>query len=182
MPSFHDLDFSSYQVLKFPNKIQDETPDPSIVWMLEKLNITNHGGGPLPPPGKDQAPNFRPLGSHVHELLETHGKALRSNNPSLRSTVTESFLHGRSQWIDEPIITKWREPSKELRAVLTQTEELYHRWSLSKPSPFDPFFDKLWMETADILRDAGLPWHNNNLNMPDETDSRSVSIPAPTTI
>ncbi|KAL6915275.1 hypothetical protein FSST1_006770 [Fusarium sambucinum] len=175
MPSFYDSDFSSYHVPRSSTRTQNGNPDPSIVWMLEKLHINPDGDGTLSPPGYRQAPKFGPLESHVRQPLELHVELHDEDHRTAKSsppfTMKESFLHGRSQWIDEPVITKWREPSKELSEVLAQADQLYHQWSLSKPSPFDPFFDKLWMETADILRDVGLPWHNNNLNMPDETDS-----------
>ncbi|KAF3905073.1 hypothetical protein AA313_de0208855 [Arthrobotrys entomopaga] len=36
---------------------------------------------------------------------------------------------------------------------------------------FSPFTDRLWLENGSILAKAGLPWYNNQINMPDEIDT-----------
>ena len=93
-------------------------------------------------------------------------------SPSSNGIITKSFLHGQSQWIDEPVISQWRNPSSKLLATLDDVDRLYHEWRQTEPAPFNPFLDRLWMQSAATLREAGLPWHNNNLNMPDAIDPR----------
>lgn len=86
------------------------------------------------------------------------------------NVIENAFLKGRRQWIDEPIIAQWAPPTPEISKTLREVNNLYHQWSNSVPGPLYPFFDPLWLQTCNLLRDVGLPWHNNNLNLPNEID------------
>lgn len=68
------------------------------------------------------------------------------------------------------MIAQWAAPEPRILKTLQDANLLYRQWTNNKPSPLYPFCDELWMETADLLRKAGLPWHNNNGNMPEEID------------
>ena len=86
------------------------------------------------------------------------------------NVIERAFLNGRPQWMDEPVISRWATPSPKLLRTLEEVNELLHQWTKNVTGPFYPFSDALWLQTAELLRDAGLPWHNNNLNHPDEID------------
>lgn len=104
--------------------------------------------------------------------LQTQPKSKPNPGQTPHNTILQSFLEGQSQWIDEPVISQWRSPSSKLLATLETVNQLYHKWRQTKSAPFDPFFDPLWLHSAVTLQESGLPWHNNNLNMPDEIDPR----------
>ena len=72
--------------------------------------------------------------------------------------------------MDEPVISQWATPSPRIKRTLEEVNELLHQWTKNVTGPFYPFSDALWLQTAELLRHAGLPWHNNNLNHPDEID------------
>ena len=72
--------------------------------------------------------------------------------------------------MDEPVISRWATPSPKILKTLKEVNGLLHQWTRNATGPFYPFSDALWLQTAELLRDAGLPWHNNNLNLPDEID------------
>ncbi|KAL8839812.1 MAG: hypothetical protein Q9176_004215 [Flavoplaca citrina] len=57
-----------------------------------------------------------------------------------------------------------------MRSVLQEVHTMYNEWAGYSHGPFSPFSDPLWLHTCAWLRDIGLPWHNNNLNLPDEID------------
>jgi hypothetical protein len=85
------------------------------------------------------------------------------------NTIAKSFFESRQQWYDEPVINSW-ETSTSVVEVLDQVYKLYQEWRQHAPGPFSPAYDALWAETAKVQRDAGLPWHNNNLNLPEDID------------
>ena len=89
---------------------------------------------------------------------------------SSSNIIERAFLNGRPQWMDEPVISRWATPSPKILKTLKEVNELLHQWSKNVTGPFYPFSDALWLQTAELLRDAGLPWHNNNLNHHDEID------------
>ena len=84
--------------------------------------------------------------------------------------IERAFFNGRPQWMEEPVISRWATPNAKIIETLEEVNLLLHQWTKSAPGPFYPFSDALWLQTAEVLRDAGLPWHNNNLNLPDEID------------
>ena len=84
--------------------------------------------------------------------------------------IERAFLNGRPQWMDEPVISRWATPSPKILKTLKEVNILLHQWTEDVTGPFYPFSDAFWLQTAELLRDAGLPWHNNNLNHPDEID------------
>lgn len=81
--------------------------------------------------------------------------------------IEKAFRSGQVRWMEEPVMKQWE--NKHL-PILMDINALYHRWRASRPGPFYPFSDALWMQTADVLRQVGLPWHNNNINSPDQID------------
>ncbi|KAL8963292.1 MAG: hypothetical protein Q9193_000432 [Seirophora villosa] len=84
--------------------------------------------------------------------------------------ITRAFLAGRKHWIEEPVITKWLHPTSSMLSVIAEVSTMYQEWRTCSAGVFCPFSDPLWLYTSTWLRDAGLPWHNNNLNLPDEID------------
>lgn len=117
------------------------------------------------------------VGARLHDTpIQAACKVVQEEHKSddgqgtLPNVIEKAFLSARSQWIEEPVISQWATPQPQIRRVLQEVNLLYHQWSDNRPGPFYPFSDVLWMETADLLREAGLPWHNNNLNLPDEVD------------
>ena len=84
--------------------------------------------------------------------------------------IEKAFLDGRPRWMEEPVISRWANPSSKVSKTLREVNTLLQQWTKSASGPFYPFSDPLWLQTAELLRDAGLPWHNNNLNLPDEID------------
>ena len=85
------------------------------------------------------------------------------------NVIAKSFFESRTQWFDEPVLNAWA-TSPSVPKVLEQVNSLYHQWRKQPQGPFSPFSDPLWAETAKVQRDAGLPWHNNNLNLPEDVD------------
>ncbi|ORY60062.1 pyridoxal phosphate-dependent transferase [Pseudomassariella vexata] len=103
-----------------------------------------------------------------------------SKDVSVTYTISESsedniiistFRDSRSQWIDDPIISQWREPSHKIYSVLSEVNNLYKSWKSRLPRPFSPSTDALWISTAQFVAEAGLPWHSNQINMPGEIDT-----------
>jgi hypothetical protein len=176
MPSSLDCVYVDPPIHLSPKPLQFDQQDASTAWLLKELiiqpgldsNISaekERQDCPRKPPQRLSDAKLEQINhsGDEHKSTSTHG-----------GVITQSFLEGRSQWIDEPIIAGWREPNEKVSATLCLADELFAKWSQPHGRPFDPFFDPLWLETAKTLRDAGLPWHNNNLNMPDEIDSRYV--------
>jgi hypothetical protein len=144
----------------------------SLFWMLKALGVAlDHELDPPPAivPYDYVAQKLRSLSVATQQTGHESSPKL---DLSSSGVVIESFLRGQSQWIDEPVISKWRELGPELLSTLETVSQLYYEWRQIEPAPFDPFFDRLWLESAVTLWEAGLPWHNNNLNMPDEVDTR----------
>jgi len=86
------------------------------------------------------------------------------------NTIEKTFTEGRCHWIEEPVTSQWKTTDPKISTTLRDVNKLYHQWSASKPGLFCPFSDALWLQTCEILRDVGLPWLNNNLNLPDDID------------
>lgn len=107
--------------------------------------------------------------------LSNQSKGLNTGNParaklSRYNTIERTFLEGRQQWIEEPVVSQWSVNDPDIATVLEELNRLYEQWRASGPGPFCPFSDPLWLQTCEVLRDAGLPWLNNNLHLPDEID------------
>ncbi|KAK9777065.1 putative Histidine decarboxylase [Seiridium cardinale] len=85
------------------------------------------------------------------------------------SPIISSFLASKTRWLDEPTLNGWKvDPSKALH--LEDTARLYTHWTSLSEGPFSSNVDPLWLDTGNVLRDAGLPWYTINLNMPEEMD------------
>ncbi|MCJ1461293.1 hypothetical protein MMC28_011675 [Mycoblastus sanguinarius] len=99
------------------------------------------------------------------------GNERRKPEEKLQPNVIEkAFLGGRSRWMEEPVIAQWTTPDFKLSKILMEINTLYQQWSHANSAPFFPFSDPLWLQTCSLLRDAGLPWYNTHLNLPDEID------------
>ncbi|KAF3088851.1 hypothetical protein TWF569_008890 [Orbilia oligospora] len=91
------------------------------------------------------------------------------SNPVNLQSIFES---SQVQWIDDPVITSWRNPNHKIYNILASANELLEKWtSIASHTPFSPLSDPLWLETGRILKDVGLPWHNNQVGMADDLDS-----------
>lgn len=93
-----------------------------------------------------------------------------TRQPSFQNIIKRAFLGGQSKWIEEPVISQWSNSRPHILAALEETEELYKEFRTNPLGAFHPFSDPLWLETGAYLQKAGLPWHNNNLNLPEEVD------------
>ncbi|CAG9944893.1 unnamed protein product [Clonostachys rosea f. rosea IK726] len=85
--------------------------------------------------------------------------------------IQDAFHHSRSQWIDDPVICQWRDPTHHIHRVLSDTNDLYHEWKLMKRRLFSISTCPIWKDTGRALAKVGLPWHSNQVNMPDQIDS-----------
>ncbi|RYP53019.1 hypothetical protein DL768_001922 [Monosporascus sp. mg162] len=83
-------------------------------------------------------------------------------------TIQQTFYESQSQWIDDPIISQWRDPNHRIHQVLSKVNDLYHTWSSAQTDPFSPSANVFSLQIGDLLADVGLPWHNNQINMPNE--------------
>ncbi|KAB8259716.1 pyridoxal phosphate-dependent transferase [Aspergillus pseudonomiae] len=82
-------------------------------------------------------------------------------------SIVNAFLSGQHQWMDQPIIKRWALQPPD---ILQKVNTLFWQWKRQTIGPFSPLCDKMWMTTAEALCHAGLPWHSNNVNMPNEID------------
>ncbi|EWC47619.1 hypothetical protein DRE_03239 [Drechslerella stenobrocha 248] len=87
------------------------------------------------------------------------------------SIIQKAFDDGQNQWIDDPIISQWRDAGHRIHKVLGEANELHKSWSASSSLPFAPSSDRLWAEAGRAMAQAGLPWHTNQLGMPTELDT-----------
>ncbi|EPS43407.1 hypothetical protein H072_2673 [Dactylellina haptotyla CBS 200.50] len=89
------------------------------------------------------------------------------------SAIRRTFLDSQIQWISNPVISKWRDPRHRIHDLLNEVSELHEKWThASTPKrPFSPAADPLWLEPGRLLAQAGLPWYNNQLSMPNELDT-----------
>ncbi|CAH0043532.1 unnamed protein product [Clonostachys solani] len=85
--------------------------------------------------------------------------------------IQDAFRHSRSQWIDDPVICQWRDPTHHIHRVLSDTNDLYHDWKYMKRKLFSISTSPVWRDTGRALAEVGLPWHSNQVNMPDQIDS-----------
>jgi hypothetical protein len=95
---------------------------------------------------------------------------LDDGQEGLPKVIEKAFLSTRSQWIDEPVSAQWTALEPRILKTLQDANLLYHQWIKNKPGPFYPFCDELWMQTTGLLREADLPWHNNNVNISEKID------------
>ncbi|WP_183155103.1 pyridoxal-dependent decarboxylase [Mycobacterium kansasii] len=85
-------------------------------------------------------------------------------------TFQTAFRKGQPLWIDDSIMNSWFGSHTDIPSTLDEVGSLHSSWTGSQPGAFWPFSDPLWRETAALLRELGLPVHNNNLNLPEEVD------------
>ncbi|KAF4965251.1 hypothetical protein FSARC_6930 [Fusarium sarcochroum] len=83
------------------------------------------------------------------------------------SPIVSSFLASQKDWLDEPVLNSWKSDPAKLR-TLHGVSDLHKQWAQTQPGPFSPHTDPLWLDTGKIMRDAGLPWQTNNVNMPED--------------
>ncbi|KAB8275178.1 pyridoxal phosphate-dependent transferase [Aspergillus minisclerotigenes] len=77
--------------------------------------------------------------------------------------MEQEFIAGKDRWMSQPELEV--QPD-----TLRTATSLFRKWTIQAPSPFNPLVDELWVDTAKVLREAGLPWHSNNVNLPDDID------------
>ncbi|KAI4252462.1 MAG: hypothetical protein LQ352_004273 [Teloschistes flavicans] len=117
--------------------------------------------GSAKPITKPELIPFKSASPHMHK-----GEHCRTSP----NVIELAFLKGRTQWLEESGIGAWADPDPTISATLAEVNRLYQEWQKHSPGPFYPFSDPLWLQTCTWLREAGLPWHNNNLNLPEEID------------
>ncbi|KAK7744297.1 hypothetical protein SLS62_010255 [Diatrype stigma] len=102
---------------------------------------------------------------------ESHDSGDSVEPPTQFETIQQTFQNAQSQWIDDPIISQWRDPNHRIHQVLSKVNALHHTWSSIPNSPFSPAASMPNRQIGRILAEVGLPWHNNQINMPDEVDT-----------
>ncbi|KAI1871739.1 hypothetical protein JX265_005725 [Neoarthrinium moseri] len=106
------------------------------------------------------------------ELLGSKTVLVPTGIEEVQSTVIrDNFKAAQSQWIDEPITKKWRNPHHFIHKALGKIDQLRAEWSSRPIAPFQLTNDTIWLDTGRTLAQSGLPWHNNQINMPDELDT-----------
>ncbi|KAI0908490.1 PLP-dependent transferase [Ustulina deusta] len=98
---------------------------------------------------------------------KTTSPALSVNNQVVWKIIERS----KSRWIDDPVISQWRNLEHKIYGVLSKVDDLYNNWVSFKPAPFALSPDPLWLDVGHALASVGLPWHNNQVNLPDEIDT-----------
>ncbi|KAF3927925.1 hypothetical protein ABW20_dc0107254 [Dactylellina cionopaga] len=113
----------------------------------------------------------------VTEILNASPDALMTlKQPTLENInsnpLQSAFKISQSQWIDDPVVSQWRDPGHKIHQFLVKANDLHETWSSDQERrPFSQSSDPLWLQTNRVLADVGLPWHNNQINMPDEIDT-----------
>ncbi|KAI4179413.1 MAG: hypothetical protein L6R41_007858 [Letrouitia leprolyta] len=97
-------------------------------------------------------------------------REIESPQSDSQQTEIEKAFENRGHWIEDPVTSQWSSSRPDISANLKEINELYDQWRTSGPGPFCPFSDPLWLQSCEVLQDVGLPWLNNNLNLPDEID------------
>lgn len=105
-------------------------------------------------------------GRSIHAVREV---ATPENDSPPLNEIEKAFER-RGQWIEDPVSSQWDVKRPDISAKLKEINELYNQWRTSGPGPFSHFSDPLWLQSCEVLRDVGLPWLNNNLNLPDDID------------
>lgn len=85
--------------------------------------------------------------------------------------IQETFDGSRSRWIDDPVISQWRNPAHKVHRALSEVYDLYKEWETAQPAPFVLAPDPLWLDTGRALASVGLPWHSNQVNLPHDIDT-----------
>ncbi|KAI3325097.1 PLP-dependent transferase [Xylariaceae sp. AK1471] len=113
---------------------------------------------------------------HISNQDSSSDIELDSLSTSLTSSVDsdviqKTFEGSKSRWIDDLVISQWRDPEHKIHGVLSEVNDLYHDWRTAELAPFALCPDPLWLDTGRALTSVGLPWHTNQVNLPDEIDS-----------
>lgn len=112
----------------------------------------------------------------TNDLIKLPGQTVREDEHRVYQEkhepnyIEKVFLEARSQWMEEPVIAQWATADLQISRTLKEVNALHYQWSCANSAPFNPFSDPLWLQTCKLLRDAGLPWYNDSLNLPDEID------------
>ncbi|KAI1424503.1 PLP-dependent transferase [Xylaria sp. FL1777] len=85
--------------------------------------------------------------------------------------IQNIFERSKSRWIDDLIIRQWRNPEHKIYGVLSEVNDLYTDWISFQSAPFALSPDPLWLDIGRALASVGLPWHNNQVNLPTEIDT-----------
>ncbi|KAK6359326.1 hypothetical protein TWF696_000487 [Orbilia brochopaga] len=89
----------------------------------------------------------------------------------VENEIENTFKRYQTQWMDDPIISQWRDPAHRIYDVLGNVNELYEHWSSTQSLPFSSHTDRLWLETGHVMAEIGLPWYNSQANLPTEIDT-----------
>ncbi|KAL9593630.1 MAG: hypothetical protein Q9219_007462 [cf. Caloplaca sp. 3 TL-2023] len=111
---------------------------------------------------------LQPSGEGAHYNAELLNVGNIDDKPP--NIIEKAFVKGRDGWIEDPVISKWKTHRSNVSATLQELNQLYEQWTTSPPGPFCPYSDPLWLQTCEVLRDAGFPRFANNLNLPDDID------------
>ncbi|KAJ2990437.1 hypothetical protein NUW58_g2951 [Xylaria curta] len=98
----------------------------------------------------------------------------RSTNPAQtmnNEVILKTFERSKPRWIDDPVISQWRNPKHRIYGVLPELAGLYNNWASVQSAPFALSPDPLWLDIGQALSNLGLPWHNNEVNLPDDIDT-----------
>ncbi|KAI0410095.1 PLP-dependent transferase [Xylaria palmicola] len=87
------------------------------------------------------------------------------------SLIRETFEASKTQWIDDPVVSQWRNPEHRIHKVLEEVGGLYTKWEKVQGAPFALSPDPIWLDTGRALSSIGLPWHQNHLNLPEYIDT-----------
>ncbi|KAF3910544.1 hypothetical protein ABW21_db0201303 [Orbilia brochopaga] len=127
---------------------KDAEPKVTIVAVTEVLDSTEEGGS---------------------ETVDS--PTISESEIVVEGDIQNTFKRYQTQWIDDPIIGQWRDPTHQIHDVLVQVNNLYEDWSSARSLPFSSHTDRLWLETGRVMAAIGLPWFPSQSNLPTEFDT-----------
>ncbi|TGJ80863.1 hypothetical protein E0Z10_g7900 [Xylaria hypoxylon] len=131
---------------------------PAIKNDLSKTNVTSIEKSDI----SDQ-------GSNSDIVFESEGISIASSVDN--GVIQKTFEGSKSRWIKDPVISQWCNPEHRIHEVLSEVNDLYNDWRIVEPGPFALSPNSLWLDTGRAIADVGLPWHNNQVNLPNEIDT-----------
>ncbi|KAF2968312.1 hypothetical protein GQX73_g5252 [Xylaria multiplex] len=124
-------------------------------------------------PNTDISPIETP---HISDQDSDSDAESRSENSSVAfslmdDVVQKTFERSKPRWIKDPVISQWCNPEHRIHRVLSEVNNLYNSWRTVEPRPFELSPSPLWRDTAREMARVGLPWYNNQVNLPHEVDT-----------
>ncbi|KAK6535919.1 hypothetical protein TWF281_000169 [Arthrobotrys megalospora] len=152
LPDFPTVELKERRVISGKLEIEDSNPAVTVISVAELLSPT--------PSSPSSSPIASPRCSPSNIIVD---------DPVDLQSV---FRNSQFQWIDDPVVTSWRNPKHKIHDVVADANELLKTWTSNQShQPFSPLSDPLWLETGRTLGEVGLPWHNNQVGLPDDLDS-----------